>query len=95
MIEMWLHINSEVRITAVLGFSKIMVNLNTSWSMLFFDFCIKILQQLLLEFYVNRYGKVVLRGWSLAVAASTSVNLRWPGANSPSKNLFNCFHSPD
>ena len=46
--------------TAVLCFNKIMANLNTSWSMLLFDFCIKILQQLLLEYHVNRYGKVVL-----------------------------------
>ena len=60
MFEMWLYINSGVRIIAVLCFSKIMTNLNTSWSIVSFDFCIKILQQLLLEYYVNRYGKVVL-----------------------------------
>ena len=84
-----------------------MVNLNTSWSIAYFDFCIKILQQQPLEYYVSRYvsryGMVVLsfdfcikiaRGWSLAVAA-TSVNLRWPVTNSPVENLFNRFHSPD
>ena len=46
--------------TTVLCFNKKMANLNTSWSIVSFDFCIKILQQRLLEYYVSQYGKVVL-----------------------------------
>ena len=65
------YCNYVVRIIAILCFSKIIANLNTSWSILFFDFCIKILQQCLLKYYVSTWkGDIIFnfcnkttRGW--------------------------------